>query len=639
MSTLEDLKRKIDTGTERARVAPDADVMKEIRAEREKPVKRFWEAEQEAQTNKTPMRRRFPNINRRKFLFWFFIATSSIIAVSAGVIYYTLFFASSDVNLDIASSGSVDAGESELWKVVVRNNSAVSFQDAEISFSYPADSIPVSDDAAVKRSLRSRVSLPILNPGEEREFDFRALIFGKEGESKKAEATFVYRPENISTRLVKLADFESIIQKVPLLVSIDAPDVVSNNQRLDSIVEISSNGSSAFANSFLRISFPSQFSFLGADPAPFFENNIWQLGDVQPGQSIKIKISGTVSGLPEETGAFKMEIGNYNSDTREFVPYAQGVKEVKIASPFLLVRQDMNGSRDGTVLPGDTVSIRLSYKNNLSRSIRGVFLTETFPENLFDLATLRVKDGAYDAQNHMIVWDAGTSGDLTELAPGQEGTVDFSAQVKKNIAGIDFSKKNFIIDARAAIDVRVLPRDLEGTSLHYEDLLSIKISSVLKLFSRAFYYNSVIPNSGPLSPQVGKTTSYTIHWQVQTGTNDVNDVSVSGVLPANVQWAGVVQGDNQDKVSYNPSSNTVTWSLGTLAANTGIARSRAGVMFQVVLNPGPETAGQAPVLMRQTQINGTDSFTSQSLSDTAPDLTTELKDDPQSKNTEWKVAP
>ncbi len=636
MGNLEDLKRKIDTGEENVRFSPDADVMKEIPAEHQQLVKRFWE-EKEINAGETPMKKQRLKINRTKFLFWFFILTSSIIAVSAGFIYYTLFFASSDVKLEIVSSDSIDAGDSQLWKVTVGNTSAVSFQDAEISFAYPAGSIPVSDDAAVKSSLRSHVSVPVIQPGTDREFDFRAFVFGQEGESKKAEVTFVYRPQNISTRLVKQADFTSVIRSVPLLVSIDTPDVVSNSQRLDSIIEISSNAASVFGNSFLKVSFPPQFTFLGADPAPSVESTIWQLGDIQPGQSIKIKISGTVSGLPEEVGVFKMEVGNYKTDTREFIPYTESSKKVTIASPFLLVRQEMNGSRDSTVLPGDVISMRLTYKNNLTRSIRGVFLTETLPENMFDLGTLHVSNGTYDTQNHMIVWDAGSFGDLQELMPGQEGSVDFSVQVKKNIAGLDFSKKNFSIDTRAAIDVRVPPQDLAGTSLHYEDMLSIKISSLLKLFSRALYYNSAIPNSGPLPPRVGKATSYTVYWQVQTGTNDVNDVTVSGVLPSNVQWAGVVQGDNQDRVLYNPSSNTVTWSLGTLSANTGAVRSRAGVMFQVVLNPGPETAGQSPILLRQIQINGTDSFTSQSLSDTVPDLTTELKDDPQSKDIEWRV--
>ncbi len=637
MSNLEDLKRKIDTGEEGVRFSPDADVMKEIPAEHQKPVKRFWE-EKETNERGMPMKKQRPKINRTKLVFWFFITTCSIIAVSAGFIYYTLFFASSDVKLEIVSSDSIDAGDSQLWKVTVRNNSTVLFRDAEISFAYPSGSIPVSDDVAVKRSLRSRVSLPILQPGEEREFDFRALMFGQEGESKNTEATFVYRPQNISTRLVKQADFASVIRRVPLLVSIDTPNVVSNNQRLDSVIEISSNAVSVFGNSFLKVSFPQQFTFLGSDPAPSVEKNVWSLGDIQPGQSLTIKISGTISGLPEEVGVFKMEVGNYKADIRELAPYTQSTKEVKIASPFLLVRQEMNGGRNGVVLPGDTISMRLTYKNNLSRSIRGVFLTETFPENMFDLGTLRVSNGVYNSQNHMIVWDAGSFTDLRELASGQEGSVDFSVQVKKNIAGLDFSKKNFSIDTRAAIDVRVPPQDLEGTSLHYEDTLSVKIASLLKLFSRAIYYNSLIPNSGPLPPRVGQATSYTVFWQVQTGTNDIREVMVSGILPSNVQWAGVVRGDNQDKVLYNPSSNTVTWSLGTLSANTGLLRSRAGVMFQVVLNPGPETAGQSPILVRQIQINGTDSFISQSLSNTAPDLTTELRDDPQSKNTEWQVA-
>jgi hypothetical protein len=86
------------------------------------------------------------------------------------------------------------------------------------------------------------------------------------------------------------------------------------------------------------------------------------------------------------------------------------------------------------------------------------------------------------------------------------------------------------------------------------------------LTSRALFSTGPFTNTGTLPPKAEEETTYTVLFTTGNTQNDIENARVTAVLGPNVSW---VSASGED-ISYNPSNNTVTWNLGTLASGASV---------------------------------------------------------------------
>ncbi|MDO8560978.1 MAG: hypothetical protein Q7R91_02080 [bacterium] len=633
MVTLEELRRKLYGPKEPENKGGPRDIAREYGKGTDEEPKKFWNTTEIKILKKTIKEHKTSRLLANIIIF------SLVLLFGLGVyIAYEIFFVQEEVNLTIAGPDGVETGERTDFVALIKNTGKIALYDVELNITYPEHTIAVANTGEAKGVAREKITFDKVLPGEEVKYDISVKFFGKIGDEETLTVLIIYRPENIQSRLIKKTDFTTHIARSPFVITLSSPEEISQNQRIELSFQINSEAKVIMANTSFRADYPSGFDFESAEPSPGFENNIWFLGDFAAGDSKKITIRGTIHGQPEEVKSFNGVFGQYNQATKEWLVFLEEAKGPKIASPFLFVRQDINGKREGTVNGGEGVRFTIFYKNNLSKKINDIVISEKVSEDVLNLNTLRVDSGAYDPVAHEIRWTGATLSELKDVGPGVSGTVSFYANLRPSPPLKSFSDKNFVLAAKAVIDTKNIPEEFSGVKLRYEDNLEFKINTKLTLNTRVVYFDSPVKNTGPLPPKVRKETTYTIIWQLANQSNDATAVEVKGGLPANVKWLGTV-GDVPGVAMFNSASNEIVWNIPRVSAGTGILKPQATLIFRVALVPGEDQTGTSPVLVSRIIADGADSFTGEKLHDEKEDIVTVLDTDTTRDFDQWRVVP
>jgi len=102
---------------------------------------------------------------------------------------------------------------------------------------------------------------------------------------------------------------------------------------------------------------------------------------------------------------------------------------------------------------------------------------------------------------------------------------------------------------------------------------------------------------------------------------------VTASLGQGVSWLGASSFTNED-ISYDSSSNTITWNMGLLPSNTGFSSAARELAFQIALTPFLGQIGTTPSLVTGIVFSGRDTLTGNMVTVNNPPLTTRLTADP-----------
>ena len=142
--------------------------------------------------------------------------------------------------------------------------------------------------------------------------------------------------------------------------------------------------------------------------------------------------------------------------------------------------------------------------------------------------------------------------------------------------------------------------------------VEVKINSQLTLQNRAFWQGGGFPGQGPLPPEVGKRTFFTISWQLANFANDVDGVTVVTKLPPNIRWEGVIS-PAAAKVSFVPETSEIKWDVGRVRASAGFLRPAQSVAFRISVIPSASDVAKIIQLTTEAKARGTDTFTQKTL--------------------------
>ncbi len=561
-----------------------------------------------------------------------------LIAIGAWI-GYTIYFPSAEVELSILGPSQITGGEAAVFTIRILNHSPVALREGSVTIVFPEGSANIEEGLILQGPLRMKLELPDVASGGEIRQDVRVRIFGMLGQEFTTSGVYLYRPDNIQSKLTRTADTRFTIARLPLAVTVDAPDHASSGQDYTITVGVDSELSQPLVGMSLGIEFPEGFQLKTADPAfPDPESKIWSLAELTVGTARTFSVTGTIRGDPGEVKSFHVRLGRYNGNTQQWFLLTDTTNGPIIAAPLLLVQTTLNGARQGSFGPGDRIDGNIFFKNNLPQKVENISILLSFPEKFVQLESVRGEHGFYDVTKQTLTWNPASESRLQELAPGEEGTLAFSFSLKSQLPIRTFSDKNFLFPVKTVIDTASVPSDYAGVILLYEDLADFKLESPIGISARATYYDSPIPNTGPLPPKVRRNTTYTVFLRLTSGANDLRDIEVSAALPGGVVWKGIIASD-LGTIEFNPSIQELVWKVPILTAATGILRPPAGASIQVELTPAENQVHTSPVLVQGIQAEGRDSFTNTTQSASAGDITTELLTDKKSIGTEWRVQP
>jgi len=466
--------------------------------------------------------------------------------------------------------------------------------------------------------------LPDLAVGQENQIELPVRVIGLQDETKKAWAELSYQPGKITSTFTNQAEFSTKIISVPLILDLDLPNRLVSGQSFSFSLKYLNQGEVSFDNLQIQIDYPAGFTFQTAEPQPLKEDRIWSLGDLMAGQEGKIFIQGNIQGEEGQVKSFQAQLGLFKEE--QFTPMAETVNALQISLSPLSVNQTVNGTTDYITQAGQKLTYQIDYENTTDVGIRDVNITSKLEGSALDLTSLELREGSFDGASQTITWKASNLPALEFLGPHQSGQLAFSVKVKNPLPIANYSDKNFKIINIVKIDSPQPPLSLKDIEIAGQSQTITKVASQLTLQAKGYYSDDLIPNSGPIPPRVGQTTTYTIKWRLINTANDLDQVKVEAFLPPHVQWQNKISPTNAD-LEYDSQTGRLVWQVGDLPAATGILLPVKQIAFQVAITPGLAHLGSFVELAGQSKATGQDNFVDISLENINQVIDTELPND------------
>ncbi|MDP2909614.1 MAG: hypothetical protein Q8N69_00885, partial [bacterium] len=471
-------------------------------------------------------------------------------------------FSESGVKLDIEGPAQASVGDEVVYKLKYLNTTKLDLNNMIFKFTYPDNSV-VLKDGVVARDLSETFTVDQLSPGQSAEKDFKAFLVGDRGNIKTAKAELSYRAGDLRTAFEKNTSFSTTIVSLPVSLTLSAPPNSVPGQVVNYMLDYRNESNDDIYDLKFEFDYPDGFSIQKSTPSPNTGNYVWIVPVLKKGNGGRISIIGSLNGKEGETKvvsvALKRKIGD------QYVNYEKAETSSVIANPLLGAEVSVNDSPDYSAFLGDNLNYTIKYSNNSNYNLIGVNLTIKLEGEMYDISSLDTKGGYYDNSNGTILWNASTVSDFVNLVPNKNGQVSFGVKLKSGISSGVTGSKNLFVRASARLSTLNVPSSVGGDEIFAESSLVTKISTQPTLKQTVYYNDPAFGSSGSLPPEVGKETSFTVHWQITNPGNDMNGVKIVGILPAGVNWKNIVSvGSGQPEPTFNKNTSEVSWNLGVL---------------------------------------------------------------------------
>mgnify|MGYP001601456417 CR=1 FL=1 len=515
--------------------------------------------------------------------------------------------------MEISGENEIKSGEKISFKISIENNNRKDINEASLIFNIPD-------------VFREKVDLGTIKSGESVERNFETIIFGGRGKNLESRALLEYKPEGSSSFFAEEDFFSFVIAQSPVIVSFVAPEEARSGEEAKIIVKYFSQSDAKISNLFLRVDYPSNFEYKSSNRKPTEKNNFWSIGDLGPGEEASIEILGVLDGAGSEIMSFGALIGLRSGE--DFLSLDETIGSLALRLPYLGLDILPKGERENYIASiGEEIPFLIEWKNNLPEIIQNVSLEAYLEGEAFDLTSIKVRDGIFVSKDKKIFWNQSSYKDFVSIYPGGSGFVGFSLKVKKDIS-LSTIGKNTILRIKASLKPGKSVPGFEEVKVSGDDEIEIPVSSSIQFSQKGLYFESSIPNSGPLPPKVGQETTYTISWSLANPLNDIKNISIKATLPAYADFKEVFVPVSAN-VSFDKTTGVLEWKVGTLQGGTGFLTPALTLSFKVGIVPSVTHVGSSPQIISGVEVSGVDSFTEKTLSASQNEITTDLRDDPQ----------
>ena len=603
-----------------------------------------WSHEDEESPEKKPVFTISRENRGMTFAAKFLIVSILFFLIASGIAFYRFYWGSNTIsanNIEIFIMGpvSVSGGEKLSLDITVDNNNKTDLKSADLRVEYPEGARAIDD---LKTELkRTRDALGDIPQGESAEKRVEAILFGEEKSKKEIKVTVEYRISGSSAIFYKEKVYEVVISDSPVNIEVSGLKEINANQAIDFSVTVVSNSSSPIRNLLLKAEYPFGFVLTNSsekslDP----NNNLWSIGDLSPGQKKTIKIYGKLQGQDGENKVLRFTTG-ISSDKDEKViatPLVTSLAEVSIKKPFIGIQVALDGSVANEFVANSSKIIRadVAWKNNLTTPIKDAEIQIRFKGDALNKSSVSAERGFYRSSDSAIIFDKTNNRELASIAPGESGNLSFSFGVLNSYSG----GSSFMVEPSISLDIVANGKRLEGDNVPQEVLYSatriVKIATDARLSSRALHWSGPFENSGPMPPKADSETTYTVIWTITNTSSKIKDAKVTATLPLYVKWLSQTS-PSDENISFNSAGSEIVWDVGDIEAGAGIDSPPREAAFQISFLPSLSQEGQNPVILNESILSGKDSFTSSSVGETRPPLTTSLKTDPDFKYSEDRV--
>ncbi len=554
----------------------------------------------------------------------------SVIFLIGAIIFagFSFFYGNNTIsndNIEISVLGSSFATGGEELPLVIeienKNNSAMLSVDLIAEYSKDAKG----------KTERSRLSLGDISSNSTKSQNISLVLFGEQGTINKIKFEVEYRIANSNAILVKEKYYEVTINSTPINLSIDAPSDISPNEEITLKTKVSLNGSKVMQKVLVRVDYPIGFQFSSSIPAPTFGNNTFFLGDLSPGVEQEIIVKGKMVDVEDgEEKSFRVWSGTQSSeDKKEIAKVLNSFAHiVLIKRAFIEARISIGNTyqKEYTVESRDSIQVGIDWANNLDTKVSDFEIRAKLSGNVLDRKRIVVQDGFYDSATDEIIWDKNSYTKFKSIEPGETGGVYFSLSSLPLFSSFDGLVSSPSISISSVVSGR---QALEGNineQVKSGETKVIKIITDMSFAVKSAYNSTLIKNTGPIPPKVGKETSYTITWSISNTANSISKAEIRSKIPSWIKWKGVIS-PSSESITYDQNTREIVWNAGRVNRGAGLTTTAREVSFQLSFTPSLSQVDTSPNILSESILTAHDDFANVDLRATKSALTTKLNND------------
>jgi len=542
---------------------------------------------------------------RKLFLFDMSLLASIILLVGASLFWWkydptiTKF-----VELTITPSSHtqdgalprINSGEHITFSITYTNSSDTPLVDPILNLTLPEGFVVNSDDDIDRTDENFSYTLDAIAPSGSGSVSVDGELYGNVPDDVRVLASLSYRQESREAR-------EEI--KTILLVSLLRSHLETSLEIQDSILErgslpVTITMRNPYHHSTPPISVPftlsDEFTLRDVESDKGTSNeNQWRLPEgLAEGEEIVLEgtIAAKVSSDINEatvpiTPLLSVNGTQYKQSTES--------KKVTVLHPRLSVSSAWRDTGNDVIAPGKSHQLDVTVRNTGDIAIGTLRIHIPIDTSVISQSGIRSRNGGRVSGGEYIYTPKTVSLDLGE-------STSFSIEVPvlsfPTGGGPTLKLSPYVTAAIPEIPGTTYRSPASNTG-------DLRVGGNVSLSTELRYYTNEGDQlgRGPLPPQVGKETKYWALLKVQNGSSDLKDVIVTAKVPAGVVWTGRSSVSHGRDVTYNSSSRTMSWSLGTLPAFT-----QAGINFELSLTPSSAQLGTSPLMLNTVSLSATDSY-------------------------------
>jgi hypothetical protein len=496
-----------------------------------------------------------------------FTALLLVLAVILVLAYFVYIegqssFDKEKVRVEIEAPLNVSSGEETAFGIKYINETSIELNNVRISLFVPKEFVYVSSDReAIRGDSVLSWDLGKLSKGESGRIKLFGKVFGKKDSEFRFSSRISYVPDNFNYKFESnesLSEAKVKIDSVPFELSLKAVEFAVSGDKVECLVNYKNISDHEFKDVEIEVWIPEGFEHVSSEPEASKKENgllIWAFNNFGSGSQGKLAIVGNVVGGKDDKKEVKVLL-RASRENEPVVEYISDTAVIRIQEVPVVLTQTVNNYEEYVARKGEELGYRIKFKNVSDKEIRGLVINSELEGNI-DFNSLKVENGSYDDKYRM-TWSAFNVPKLATLGPGEEGEVKFRVKVKNYIDIKSSSDRNFVIRNKTTIS----NFNFDSNSLEIEKTITstesiVKISASLFVRAKGYFNDDGrIVNEGVIPPEVGKETSYTIHWNLTNLFNGIRDVKVVSVLPEGVKWTGSYIKPNGE-VSLGDESNGV----------------------------------------------------------------------------------
>lgn len=568
-------------------------------------------------------------LRRKKLILGLVSFLLIVMAVLVFIGRRSLLFDPAAVEVKLTGPKVTKTGEQVTFTVQYDNPNWVGLAASELTITYPETfHLANADGWQVSRRQATR-KLDPLGGRDHGQLMFTGNFQSFNQTSALLSASLRYGPEGLSSQDEKRSEWGVELERSLVSLTVNGPPSVVSGQGVEYVIEYQNDGEEILENGAILLEYPEGFTPTAFDPKPKREEKLWSIGSLQRGMRGAISIKGVVMGQTGDSKRMVARLGKEQGDG-QFQTLVETNKVTQVLAPPLSL--DFSAGDSMVVKSGQSISFRLGFRNEGSFGLRDLVATIQLDNTLLDIGALNAPKGSrYSADTHELVLKAAEVPSLRSLEPGQTGEVSFSVPLRKDL--VERGMHEVSLRVIASLDSPDLPHAVNTESLIAQKEVSLKVQTEATGAVNGYFYDDTYPNTGPIPPQIGAETTYTLYLSTGSTLNSLSDGKFVVHFPTLVRFLGVVAGDSS-AVSFNERTGELVWKTGTIAYGT-----TKTIAIRIGVTPPPNTAGKEIEIVNRADFSAKDTFTGVDLDVALPKKTTLLSEDTRLGRDNGIVAP